>query len=231
MRQRIRWDDKWITENHLRYPSYKEMLKAYNEIHNCDVKLAALKNHTHYKLGIKKPRETHKHYTDEQIEFLKEMYPKHGCRKTMEMFNRRFHESRTMSSMKNFGINYGIQVNEDVRINNRTRLNHGKRAVRKVGSVREECGRLVMKMPDGKWTSVGRAIWKLNGNTLPNGYSVIHLDGNVNNYTIQNLLAVPNKYVGLLQKYGMRSESADITKTGVKWCELYDALNIQSLDV
>ena len=213
-------------ENYLRYPSYKEMLKAYNEIHNCDTKLAALKNHTHYKLGLKKPRQACRHYTTEQIEFLKETYPKYGCKRTLQMFNEKFNETRTMSGMKNFGFQYGIQVNHDVRVSNRTRLNHGKRAVRNVGAIRNECNRLVMKMPNGKWEQVGRAVWTLEHGKIPKGYSVIHLDGNVNNYDITNLMAVPQKYVGLLSVYNMRSEFAVVTQTGVKWCELYEALNI-----
>ena len=230
----VDWNDKWIAENYLRYPSYKEMRVAYNEKFGTNVSIAAIKNHTHYKLGIEKPRENCRHYTEEQIEFLKENYPIYGCRKTLKMFNERFNETRTWSSMKNFGQQYGIQVKEDIATKNKlekVRAEGSKRALRKKGDIREECGRLVMKMEDGRWEQIGRAMYKLNGKEVPKGYAVIHLDGNVNNYEIDNLLAVPPKYMGLLQKYGMRSTNAEITKTGVKWCELYDVLKLKKGDL
>lgn len=230
----VEWNDEWITENYLRYPSYKEMAKAYNEKFGTDIKPVGLKGHARNKLGIEKPRETHRHYTKEQIEFLKENYPKYGCGKTLEMFNKRFNETRTWSSMKNFGTCYGIHVDEKVAIENKlkpVRAKGSKRAERNVGEVREENGRIVIKMPSGKWEQIGRGIWELNGREIPKGYSVIHLDGNVNNYNIDNLLAVPQKYVGLLQKYGMRSDSAEVTKTGVMWCKLYDALGLKKGDL
>ena len=228
------WNDQWIADNYLRYPSYKELRNAYNEEFDTNVSVAGIKNHSRYKLGIKKPRETHRHYTAEQIEFLKENYPKYGCRKTLAMFNTKFNETRTYSSMKNFGANYGFLVDKSVATTNKlrsVRAKGSKRALRETGDIRKESGRLVMKMSDGTWEQVGRAIWKQNYGEIPKGYSVIHLDGNVENYDISNLAAVPIKYVGLLQKYDMRSENAEITKTGVLWCQLYDALGLKKGDL
>lgn len=220
----IDWDDEWIIKNYLNYESYQKMLEDYNKLHDTDAKIGGIKNHARMVLGISKPRKRCRHYTEEQIEWLKNTYPKYGCRKTAEMFNEKFHENRTMRGMQNFGTAYGIQVDPKVRIKNRTGLDHGKRAVREAGSLRWECGRLVMKMPDGRWQQVGRAVYEQKIGQIPKGWSVIHLDGDVSNYEENNLAAVPIKIHGMLQGNGLRSENAEITKTGIEWCKLKAAL-------
>ena len=221
----IEWNDKWIVENYLRYPSYKAMAEDHNRLFGTTAKVDSIKAHAR-KLGLKKPREGH-YYTPEQVEWLKEYYPKHGCKKTSEEFNRLFGMSKTVQSMKNFGQMYGIKVDKAVATANKIGPAHGegsKRAVRPVGSTRLECGRLVMKASDGTWKAAGRVVWEdLNGE-IPNGYVVTHLDGDTTNVSIDNLSAIPLRYLGLLDAHGLRSTEAEVTKTGIIWCDLHEAL-------
>ncbi len=228
----IKWYDDWIKENYLLYPSYKALTKAYNQKFNTNAGVSAMKNHARIYLKLQKPRTDYVAYTEEQIEWLKSYYPTHSIADTTQAFNKKFNGNKTKSCIKNFGACYGVQVNPEFATKHKIEPCHSKgaRKLRKLGDIRVECGRLVMKGPSG-WDAVGRVIYKMHGKDIPKGYHVIHLDGDVSNYDISNLQAVPPKYAGLLSKYGMRSSDPEITKIGIIWCQLYDALGLKKGDL
>ena len=223
---RIKWNDKWIAKNYLRYPSYKAMVEDHNKLFGTDAKGVSLKAHA-MKMGIKKPQ-WYDEYTDEQKEWLKEFYPKHGVKETQREFNEKFNADKTISAIKQAGLKYAGFVDNDVATANKTRACHAegsKRAIKKAGDTRIECGRLVMKADDGKWKSATRVVYESNYGEIPRGYVVTALDGNNENIELDNLVSIPLKYLGLLQKYGLRSENIEITRTGILWCDLYTELN------
>ena len=220
---KIHWDEDWIRNNVMSYASYKEMAVECSRLLGRNISAATLKNKARH-MGIQKPRMAYRHYTDEQIEWLKEHYPVLGCRETVKRFNERFNESRTFSSMKNFGVHYGIHVTQKTKKRTKGAWSHregSKRSIRQSGSTRMECGRLLIKTEDGIWESASRYTWKQHYGDIPEDHVIIQLDNDVTNYSIDNLACVPLKYIGLLQRYGMRSENRILTETGVKWCELY----------
>lgn len=220
----IAWNDEWLIENIDNYPSYTALQKEYNDQFGTNACLAAFKNHCRLKLGLQKKRQNYRLFTEEQIHFLKEHYPKLGSRKTVELFNEKFNENRTISSMKNFGRKYGITVHDEVATANKTEAAHApgsKRAKRSVGDTRMECGRLVMKTENG-WMGASRAVYEAEHGSIPKGYAVKALDGDCNNIDKDNLVAVPWSYLGLLQKYGLQSTEPEITKVGIAWCRLYE---------
>lgn len=220
----VQWNDDWIKENYDTYKSYSSLRDAYNQMFNVTVSLSAIKNHTHYKLGLIKTRQNCRHYTEEQIQWLKDHYAKLGCNETLRLFNLTFHENRTFHSMKNFGHEYGIQVESCVHTQNRlkygARREGSKRALRPIGATRTDCGRVVVKTEHG-WKASGKATWEQANGKVPNGYCITHLDGNTKNYDIKNLALVPIQYLGLLQQHDLRSEIPEITKIGIRWCDLY----------
>ena len=224
----IAWEDDWIFKHIASSGSYKELTHLYNETFHTNVSLSAIKNHCRFMLGIQKPRKNNRHYTNEQIQFLRENYEQMSNRELLVLFNEKFNETRTLSSMKNFGHLYNVQVDKDVRKKNRRdRLDQegSKRATRKSGDIRIECGRPVMKDNNGNWKTAARAVYeKING-PVPKGYAVTVLDGNVFNTDIKNLACIPWSYLGLLQRHNLRSEHPEITRTGIKWCELKVALD------
>lgn len=220
------WNDNWLSENIDSYCSYKELLTAYNTLFNTSFSLSGIKNHCRIALKLKKRRQNYKHFTEEQLKFLQETYPRYGQRKTLELFNEKFHEARTMSSMKNFGTSHGCKVFSDVRQKNRRSAIDSEKSSRKtrcIGDTRIECGRLVMKSSSGKWKSATRVIYEVNNGAIPEGYVVTALDGNNSNIDLNNLVAIPQRYLGLLAINNLRSENPIITKTGIVWCDLKEA--------
>lgn len=211
------WNDEWIKMNYLNYASYAVMAEAHNELFGTNGNGKSLKHYAKYKLGLSKPHPVER-YTEEQIAWLMENYPRMGCRKVAEAFNERFGCNKTVSAMKNFGVVHGIQVEHEV-----ASINKVEQHISPVGAIRREGNRTVIKTEEG-WEQVGRAVVKAAGLEIPKGYNVIHLDGDTSHYDISNLAVVPVKYCGLLMAHGLRSEDARITKAGVAWCELYESL-------
>ena len=226
IRETSSWDDNWLKENLDRYPSYISLLQAYNTIFGTHFSLSAIKNHCKIALNLRKQRKTHRHFTDEQLQFLRETYPKYGQRKTLELFNRKFNETRTMSSMKNFGVLHKCQVDPDVRQRNRRESldsDSSARKTKKSGDTRIECGRLVMKADNGEWKSAARVVYEAVYGPVPDGYVVTVLDGNNANLDPDNLMAIPKRFLGMLSMNQLRSENPIITKTGIVWCELKES--------
>lgn len=150
-----------------------------------------------------------------------------GNKELLDLFNENFDETRTMSAIKNFGTYYGLRVDKKVRQQNRRKYLDqagSKRATRKAGDIRMESGRPVMKDDDGNWKTAAKVIWEKEHGLVPDGYVVTVLDGDPYNIDPDNIVCVPVSYMGLLLKHNLRSEDAEITKTGIVLCELIEAM-------
>lgn len=228
--KKIKWQDSWLREHVLDSESYLLLTEEYNKTFGTHIDWRVLKSHCRYKLEIRKDRKTHRHYTEEQLKFLLDHYEKMGNRELLELFNSTFHENRTMSSMKNFGTQYHIQVDKNVRQENRRKSldkDASKRKTRKPGDIRIECGRPVMKDENGDWKGAMKVVWEKEHGPVPEGYVVTALDGDCFNISLDNLACIPISYIGLLQKNNLRSDIPEITKTGIMLCELIEAMKQQ----
>ena len=226
----IKWQDSWLNEHWSDARTYKELTELYNETFKTNIDVSTIKWHCRDILGIHKPRKTQRRYTDEQLQFLKENYSKMGNRELLNLFNEKFNETRTLSAIKNIGVMYGLQVDKDVRQRNRRRhLDRAgsKRATRKPGDIRIECGRPIMKDDNGNWKTAARVIWEKEHGPVPEDYTVTVLDGDPYNIDPENIVCIPLTYVGMLLNHGLRSTEAEITKTGIMVCELMQAIKDQ----
>lgn len=218
------WHDEWIVENFLRYPSYKTLTDAYNETFGYEVAPTTMNGHCKHGLGLHKPRTTGEFLSDEQKTFIEKYYPNHSVDETTRAFNEKFGTDKKKHTMLNYARRCGIRVNADVVTKQKIDAAHAygsKHPYRQVGDVRFDGRYWVMKTENG-WKSCHKAIWEKNNGKVSKGNAVIYLDGDITNWDIGNLAEVPIRYLGLLDRNGMRSENADITKTGVLWCELHD---------
>ena len=59
---------------------------------------------------------------------------------------------------------------------------------------------------------------------IPKGYKIMFLDGDKQNYSDDNMVAVPASYFALMNKLELRSVFPEINLAGIQWCELYSAL-------
>lgn len=225
------WHDDWLLNNVLGFSSYKEATAAYKEKFGVDICVAALKNHCIFKLNIKKPKTNYRRITQEQADWLKDIYHKTGVRKTTEMWNARYEDNASCSCIKQIAAKLNLSVHSDIATANKLEAAHkkgSKRALRKPGDTRIECGRLVMKTEDGEWISAGRCVWEKKYGKIPKGYALVALDGDTANICLDNLEIVPWEYLGKLQRNGFFSSNPDITKAGIVWCDLETVLQKKS---
>lgn len=66
---------------------------------------------------------------------------------------------------------------------------------------------------------------------VPKGYVVVHLDGNKDNNSTENLIAVKNGIQTIVRNAGMWSEDTGISRTAFKWAELYDLLKREGVNL
>lgn len=228
MPKAICWNDGWILERVLNYPSYKKLAQDYNETFDENVCVSAIKNHCRYKLNINKPHADYVNYTYEQKKWLIENYPILGCRKSAEEFEKIFGVHKTPLSIKNYAYTLNITVDRNVANSNKleygARREGSKRALRKNGDMRIDCGRYVIKTDNG-WEQANRHFYKKYNGDIPKNHQVIFADNDVTNFEKDNLCLVSNEVSGLLFKNNMRSFDKNITKTSIKWCELYQLLS------
>lgn len=218
------WNDEWLINNVLNYSSYSEAVKAYNKIFKKNLTTAAIKNHCKYKLNINKPKQ-YNYYTEEETKWLMENYPKLGINETLKQYNEIFENKRTRNAIHCFGALRCDNVSKDVATANKRRsIESGtSRNTKPIGSMRIESGRWIIKTDNG-WKLASRVLYEQRHGKLDKNMIIVALDNNCLNLDDDNLVAIPLKYAGLLSNYKLRSENQFISKTGIKWCELYYAL-------
>lgn len=219
------YDDKWILENWEEYRNWNSLCKAYNEKFGTDILYRTFKGHCNNKLGLNFL------YTKEQEDWLRENYPNMGSVECTAEFNKIFNTNRTSSGVRGHCIaKLGLRVTEE----RKSRLaieNTGR--YHEPGTILTSRGKddyLYLKQADGSWELLHRAVYKELHKDLPDDYVVIFLDGDRHNCKPNNLAAIPRKYITKMTKNKFWSEFPEVTKTGLVWCELDDALDNYELE-
>ena len=208
----ISYDDKWCLENWQSFRNWKKMCDEYNKVHGTDIKYNTFKAHCNIALML------NYHYTYEQDRWLRENYPHLGKVKCTERFNERFGENRTVAAIKKHCLQMGLKVTEE-RTKARAYENTGR--LHDVGTiVKKTHGEPYIKVEDGTWKRLKDVAY----GEKPNGHVIVHLDGDVDNYSKENLVAIPRTISAKMTVNGFWSEEPTITKTGIMCLELEEAL-------
>ena len=100
-----------------------------------------------------------------------------------------------------------------------------------VGSVvRAADGRWKKKVAEDRvpyrrnWEYIHRLIWIEANGPIPEGYKVTFLDGNYDNLTLENLALVSSAELQYMNRKGLKTESPEITKTGIAIARLYQTM-------
>ena len=221
------YEDEWIVDNLYAYPSYMELAKAHNEIFGTCIGATAIGQHVKHDLGIDKRRLSGEFLTNEQKAFIEDYYPNHPVSETVRAFNEKFGTNKKKCTMLNYARKHGLVVDKDI-VTNLKRRPHGKdgsskRAEKEVGSIKFD-GRYWLIKTEYGWKPCHRAVWEKHNGNVKDGHAIIFLDGDRNNYAIENLAEIPIKYLGMLEKNDLRSSHPVLTKAGIAWCDLKVAI-------
>lgn len=207
----INYEDKWIMENWKLYRNWNKLCNAYNKTFATEIKYNTFKSHCQ-RIGL------NFHYSNEQIEWLKSNYPNLGKVETTRQFNLLFDETRSVAAIKKCCLELGLHVTEE-RLSMKAIENTER--FHKKGSIVLRNGYYEIKKPNGKWQRLHRYIWEQHNGKIPNGYKVIFLDDDNTNCDIENLALIPCSHLMLMNKNKLKSEHKEITRTAIRWCDLY----------
>ena len=176
-------------------------------------------------------------YTNEMIEFLKEVTPQKTYKEITELFNKKFNLDVTAEKIKSLlsrkkiytGTKGCLYKKGKVPWNkgkngymgaNRTSFKKGHKPKnwRPVGSERvDKDGYTLIKIAEPRsWCLKHRLIWEEHHKMkVPLGQAIIFGDGDKTNFSIENLICVSRKELRVLNKFGLIKNDAELTKTGL----------------
>ena len=180
-------------------------------------------------------------YTDEMIEFLREVTPGKTYKETTELFNRKFDLEITVKKMKNLlsrkkiytetgGCLYKkgcIPWNKGTKgltKANKTSFKKGERpkSWKPVGSERiDRDGYTLIKISNEggmwqRWALKHRVVWEKHYKMkVPKGSVIIFADGNKSNLSVDNLICVTRNELRVLNQCRLIRSVPELTKTGL----------------
>ena len=108
---------------------------------------------------------------------------------------------------------------------------------KKIGSERWTGGYLYIKIADNpihknfttldirqNWVAKHRLVWSRAYGEIPEGHMVLFLDGNRENFNIENLYCTSRKITYTLVRNKWFSDNPELTLTAIKWSELKSEL-------
>ena len=215
----LKYNDKWIIDHKDEYANWKDLCAAYNKMFDTDYKYTTFKSHCNRELKLNRDI----FYTVEQDKWLIENYPNLGRIKATKEFNKIFNTNRNVNGIKIRCLRLGLKVSDE-RKSKIPIENSGN--YHKPGTIVEKGhGYLFIKNTNGKWEQLQRFVYSNNNGCIPKDHIIVFLDGNKQNFEPSNLAAIPRKYSSIMTKNNFWSDFSEITKSGIKWCELYDALS------
>jgi len=216
----LNWNDGWIKANSERFDSITVMWNNYQAETGHICKEQSFRTHLKRKFN----RLSNLSWTEEEEAWLRENFPRLGGKKCEIEFEKKFGKKKSQRALMTYANRRGIYVDEDAVIANR---NYPRRVP--IGTIVDDGdGYLKIKVgteySSSGWVRYHRYLYEQRHGKLPKGYKIMFLDGNKQNYSDDNMIAVPASYFALMNKLELHSEFPDVNFAGIKWCELYAAL-------
>lgn len=171
-------------------------------------------------------------YTPEEEKFLAEKITDcSSFRELTDLFNDQFGTMRSISSVQDKCIK---------RLKIRIGKNSGQYGSRNkdhlpLGTIRKTSYGTYIKATDAGdtkytgyqepyWVPLQKKIYQERHGNIPNGYMVIFLDGDSENFSVDNLYPINRRISAMLASNGFYSRDPELTKTAIKLCELQMAI-------
>lgn len=184
-------------------------------------------------LGVSLRNPTRHHYTEEQIQWVRENARGYTKKQLLPLFKKRFGIDISYSSLDHlYCRNDILPENRGLRMIAGERNPFTQRSP--IGSEMSSGGKIYVKVADlvtrsgdsqlkdgGNWIEKKRYIYANHFGPIPDGYDIVCLDHNKENFDPDNLYAVSRKVNMIMSANQWWSEDPELTLAAVKWCELY----------
>lgn len=218
MGKRIIYEDQWILDHYDPNVGWGSLLDAYNQEHRTDISYSSFVNHIFRKLHI---QQNVFKYSKEHDAFLRKCYPVYGNQKTTEMFNEHFGTNRSFRAISRRCIsNLHLKVNEK-------RLTEARKESGLKGYKYQPIGAISSKTygtPAVKTEEGWKRLDRMTIGDVKDDEIIVHLDMNKENNDPENLMVIKKSITVRMAKNHFWSEHPEITKTGILWCQLDEAL-------
>lgn len=203
--------------------SYRNIALRFNTKFNTNITKEAIRRKINRGLSVSHVPK----YTEEQDNFIKENLSIFSYKKVSELFYEK----------------YGIEITEQAIADRRRRvycIDVNKYSDKKdfsmnwcnfpIGTEIERDGSIMVKVSnelrngDNNWKYKHHYIWEKHNGPVPEKHRILFLDGNKKNFNIDNLVCVPLKYICVMAANKWQFKNFEITKTAIKWCELFYSL-------
>lgn len=187
----------------------KEITKMFNEKFNTNKSEYAI-------IGTKSRHGIYSYtrvYTEEQLNYLREIKRGKSHREITELFNKRYNDNRTESSIKSVMQENGMKLSDDGRFKKGSRPKNTS----PVGTeILREDGYLYVKIKQPNvWKPKHHIIWEKENGPIPEDHAVLFGDGDRTNFDIDNLILVSRAQLLQLNRHDLIQEDADLTRTAV----------------
>jgi hypothetical protein len=191
-----------------------------------------------------------KKYTAEHIDYIAANIKGRSYQDLTDMFNEQFGLEINVSAMISLAFKHRLRNERDTRLNKgweptqfqkgHTPFNKGKKGTggweptqfdkghkpwnyKPVGTERINTdGYVEIKIADPKtWKGKHIILWEEANGSVPKGHVVIFADGNQQNVTLDNLLLISRRELAVMNKRGLITNNAELTKTGVAIADIY----------
>lgn len=188
----------------------KEITRLFNKKFNLNATVTAI-------IGLKSRNKIKTYtrvFTEEQLEYLREITPGRSCEEIRNMYNKKYNDNRTLKSINS------IRKENNILTGNSGRFEKGSISpnTRPIGSERlwsKDGYTLVKVNKSGPWKNKHVIIWEKENGPVPEGYVIMFGDGDKNNLDINNLLLVSKKQRLGLNRNNLIQDSVELTKVAI----------------
>lgn len=194
----------------------KVTLEKINKKFNLNLSLRQLNNCMSNNNIKAKIRHT---WTDEQVEYLKSIAEGTPRKDIVDKINEKFNLNLSMQQIRDCMNDRGIRNNIDKKFS----AKDGNRCKQEkpVGTISKwECGYARIKTGKNEWEFIQRYVWKEHHGEIPPNHSVIFLDGNTDNYNIENLALVNRNELMKYNSMRLNSNDQELNRVTVNLAKL-----------
>lgn len=171
-------------------------------------------------------------YTKEQDNWLKENAPKLSRKGATDLFNAKFNQCRSESSIK-------VHCNKILKIGFRNIKYDNSLPI---GTERIRGGYIWVKIKDDmpkpgeyagyiNWKQKAQIVYESVYGKIPDNYLIVFLNRDTLDCRIENLYAISPRVNREMSKKNWWSSNPELTLTAIKWCELFYALkDVKTMD-
>lgn len=217
--------ERWILE-HAENSNAEQLKDAFNKKFNATVTYNGIIQ-KRQRMGIDKGK-PQRIYTQEEENFLRANRNKMPMKELHRKFCERF-SSIGYYALKAKVQRMGLLVDDVQKFNN-----VAERSRVPIESEHRYGGYMMIKVDDKatgtkkdrraykeNWKPKHIWVWEQHHGKVPPKHQVIFLDGDHENFNIENLAAIPLQYVVMMNRNGWIKGNPELTKTAIKLCELH----------